>query len=164
MLDPIFHVARSMPAALAWSAIHVAPAETEYVSSGEHLAAIRKIRRVGLRILVVDDEQNYRNVLKRQLEKDYGAQVADVGRASDALSATLSDYDVILIDVVMPKMRGDVICKQMLDRRVDVPIALMSSDAGYEAIAEAHGVGFFPKGDVHRLDQILLNAAGGESG
>lgn len=57
-------------------------------------------------ILVVDDEENNRNLLARRLEREgYLVSVADSGKAAlDLLE--IEKFDVILLDIMMPEVDG----------------------------------------------------------
>jgi OmpR family response regulator RpaB len=58
------------------------------------------------RILVVDDEASIRTLVKTVLERaGYDVTTARDGREAIALLAT-SDYDVVLLDVIMPRLNG----------------------------------------------------------
>lgn len=58
------------------------------------------------RILVVDDEASIRTLVKTVLERaGYEVTTARDGREAIALLAR-SDYDVILLDVIMPNVSG----------------------------------------------------------
>src|SRR5438445_6620826 len=59
------------------------------------------------RVLLVEDDAELSLLLRDHLE-DYFYRVTTAGNGVDALKAIMdSDYDVILCDVVMPKMPGD---------------------------------------------------------
>ena len=60
------------------------------------------------RVLLVEDEPDLTVLLKDYLE-GYFYRVTTVGNGVDGLKAIMdSDFDVIVCDVVMPKMPGDM--------------------------------------------------------
>ena len=66
-----------------------------------------------MRILVVEDEHKIANSIKKGLEQESYAvdAVYDGGQGFD-LAAT-EDYDVIILDLLLPKMDGMEICKKL---------------------------------------------------
>jgi two-component system response regulator ResD len=64
-----------------------------------------------IRILIVDDEERIRRLLKMYLEReDYVIEEAEDG--NQALSMALeNDYDCILLDLMMPGKDGIEVCR-----------------------------------------------------
>jgi two-component system, OmpR family, response regulator MprA len=80
-----------------------------------------------MRILVVDDEPAVRVALERALRLD-GYQVelaADGGAALDALS--VSPPDVVLLDVLMPRLDGISVCRRMREAGYRVPVLMLTA-------------------------------------
>src|SRR5205085_5687143 len=67
----------------------------------------------GLRVLVVDDDAQYRAVLKEFLCSE-GAKVREAGDGRQALAA-MSEYlpDLLLLDLLMPEMDGFELLRRM---------------------------------------------------
>jgi two-component system catabolic regulation response regulator CreB/two-component system response regulator ChvI len=66
------------------------------------------------RILVVDDEKDIATILKQGLESS-GFQVDAFTDPEQALSHFKADYyDVVLLDVKMPKMNGFELCRELV--------------------------------------------------
>jgi signal transduction histidine kinase/CheY-like chemotaxis protein len=63
-------------------------------------------RIIGLRILVVDDNEVNRDLARMVLERDHHVQVVENGLAALQLLATVDKVDVVLMDVQMPVMDG----------------------------------------------------------
>lgn len=70
-----------------------------------------------MKILAVDDEPGILRVIRKALEKEY--EVFTVCRPSEPLPVKISEFDLIILDVMMPgedgyeilsKIRGDVTC------------------------------------------------------
>lgn len=91
------------------------------------------------RVLVVDDEEALRKVTRRILEK-HGLEVHAVADAAEALAEIEKDpdaYDVVLTDVVMPRMSGIELIKELRRRGHGVRAVYMS---GYSTdVIEAQG-------------------------
>ncbi len=95
------------------------------------VVADRGVLPPGVRALVVDDEPAVRNALAAVLGRN-GVQVveaADGAQGLTLLQATTEAFDVVLIDLSMPRVGGDEVVAWMGDRMPDVPILLMS---GYD--------------------------------
>ncbi len=65
------------------------------------------------RILVVDDEENLRNILVFQLRGE-GYEARGLGRGDETLSAALHwKPDLVLLDLMMPGMDGFAVCRAL---------------------------------------------------
>jgi len=58
------------------------------------------------RILVIDDESAIRSVLKRLLGRDHEVVTAESGEQGQAILGTDQGFDLIICDLMMPKMSG----------------------------------------------------------
>lgn len=68
----------------------------------------------GLRVLLVEDACDTREVLERLLEAE-GAEVVSAGTAREATDiATLRDFDVLLTDLGLPDIPGDALIRKVL--------------------------------------------------
>lgn len=90
----------------------------------EPAEAVLPFARGGERILVVDDEPGFLRATTRLLE---GLGYAVVGfldprEALEAVSRTPRGFDLALVDQVMPRMSGDVLCQHLVEYRPDMPV------------------------------------------
>lgn len=78
-------------------------------------------------ILIVEDEPNMRLGLKDNLEfEGYEVEFADDGEAG--LQKILdNDYDLILLDVMMPKMSGFDVCRAIRKKGITTPVILLTA-------------------------------------
>jgi PAS domain S-box-containing protein len=85
----------------------------------------------GLRVLLVDDDIEVREIARAMLE-EMGALVAEAAAARDALLMlrTEPDIDLVLADYTMPHMTGAELAQQVADLLPGVPVVLMT---GYSA-------------------------------
>lgn len=86
------------------------------------------------RVMVVDDDQNIRLVLKYRLEKE-GCQVLLAGDGVDALEKIKAEKpDLIILDLTMPRMDGFEFLEQMRGngRASAVPVIVLTA-YGYES-------------------------------
>ncbi|MBQ6222646.1 MAG: response regulator transcription factor [Solobacterium sp.] len=78
------------------------------------------------KILIVDDEKNIREVVKEYaLLNGYEAEEASNGLDAIAMVSN-SDYDCIILDIMMPKLDGFSTCKQIKQMK-NVPIIMLSA-------------------------------------
>ncbi|HBC93144.1 MAG TPA: DNA-binding response regulator, partial [Pelotomaculum sp.] len=75
------------------------------------------------KILVVDDEQKIREVVRMYLEKE-GFAVGEAVDGQEALALSAGeDWDLIVLDLMMPGMDGWTVCKE-IRKTTDLPIIM----------------------------------------
>jgi len=80
-----------------------------------------------MRILVVEDDPRLGPSLKKGLEKHHYA-VDLVADGEDAvLMGMATPYDLIVLDVLLPRLNGFEVCRQLRDRRRTTPILLLTA-------------------------------------
>ena len=78
-------------------------------------------------ILVIEDDSSISRGLKMNLEVEgYTVLVAEDGEKGLA-TAWEEHPDLILLDVMLPKMNGYEVCMEIRRRRIDVPIIILSA-------------------------------------
>lgn len=79
-----------------------------------------------MKVLVVDDEKLIVKGLRFSLEQD-GYEVDSAYDGEEALSLARSgDYDIILLDIMLPKLTGFEVCQQIRETS-DVPIIMLTA-------------------------------------
>lgn len=120
-----------------------------------------------MRILVVDDEELIRNVIKEYLINDsYEVDEADNGLQAIELAKN-NDYDLIVMDIMMPKMDGYQACKE-IKKIKDIPFIMLSARSeeydkliGFDlGIDDYVTKPFSPKELVARIKAILKRNSG----
>jgi len=78
------------------------------------------------KILIVDDEEKIREVIREYAEfNQYETDEAEDGlQAVNKCSA--NDYDLIVMDIMMPKLDGYAACKQ-IKKEKDIPVIMLSA-------------------------------------
>jgi len=104
------------------------------------------------RILIVDDDKGSLNLIEIMLERGgFEVTKADSARvALSILSTTLPD--MMILDVMMPEMNGIELCKVIRDRKIDVPILILSARGDAQAVMhslEAGATDYLPKPILH---------------
>lgn len=88
-----------------------------------------------MRVLVVEDEGGIAANIKRGLvEQGFAVDVASDGERGYELAVS-EDYDVIVLDVMLPKMDGLTICRQLRAEEVMTPILMLTAKSSVEDIA-----------------------------
>ena len=80
-----------------------------------------------MRILVVEDERKVASFIKRGLEAaHYSVEVEHDGEA--ALKQLLEEeYDLVILDVMLPKLDGLSLTKEIRQRRINVPVLVLTA-------------------------------------
>ena len=79
------------------------------------------------KILIVEDEPNMRLGLKDNLEfEDYEVDLAEDGEVA-LTKIKNNSYDLILLDVMLPKVSGFEVCKRIRKERNQTPIILLTA-------------------------------------
>lgn len=79
-----------------------------------------------LKILVVDDEVNIRNVIK-EYAKFEGYEVEEAGNGMQAVEICKEkDFDIIIMDVMMPKLDGFSTIKEIRKTK-NIPVLMLSA-------------------------------------
>jgi CheY-like chemotaxis protein len=80
------------------------------------------------KILIVDDEQNIRKLVKASLEADYTVlEAADGKQALD--KARVETPDLILLDIMMPEMDGYTTCSALKSDPItkEIPVVMLTA-------------------------------------
>jgi DNA-binding response OmpR family regulator len=79
------------------------------------------------RILIVEDEAQMRQGLKDNLEfEGYEVDVAEDGEEC-LVKVGKNEYNLILLDVMLPKLSGFDVCKQLREKGFDRPIIMLTA-------------------------------------
>lgn len=80
-----------------------------------------------MRILVVEDEHKIANSIKKGLEIEaYAVDVAYDGE--DGLALALNeDYDVIILDLMLPKIDGVEVCRRLRVWHIHTPVLMLTA-------------------------------------
>ncbi len=89
-----------------------------------------------MRVLIVEDETKMAMLLRRALaEESHLADIVGDGETAVAM-ARASDYDAIVMDVMLPRMDGFTACRLLRDAAVWTPLLLLTArDAVADRVA-----------------------------
>jgi two-component system response regulator ResD len=119
-----------------------------------------------LNILVVDDEERIRRLLKMYLERE-GYQTEEADDGIEALEKAMNkDYDLILLDVMMPGKDGIEVCKELREFKA-TPIIMLTAKGeevnrvqGFEVGTDDYIVKpFSPREVVLRVKALLRRSS-----
>lgn len=80
-----------------------------------------------MKVLIIDDNQSLIASLKTHLEKKY--QIESCNSGQEALRETGStQYDLIVLDLSLPDIDGEVICQKLRNKGVATPILILTAD------------------------------------
>ena len=80
-----------------------------------------------MRILVVEDEKRLAEFIKNGLEEQkYSVDIAHDGENGEYLALT-NEYDLIILDILLPKKNGWEVCESLRNTGVETPIIILSA-------------------------------------
>jgi two-component system, OmpR family, response regulator ResD len=120
-----------------------------------------------MRILVVDDEERIRRLLRMYLEREnYMIEEAENGDIALA-KALESNYDLILLDIMMPGKDGIEVCRELREKKSSTPIIMLTAKGeevnrvqGFEVGTDDYIVKpFSPREVVLRVKALLRRSS-----
>jgi len=100
------------------------------------------------RLLVVDDELRVRRLLQRALSSaGYTVDLAGTG-AEGLTAATMIDYDLVVLDLMLPDRPGDEVLAALLDHQPEARVIVLSAVPEIGArihVLDAGALDFLPK-------------------
>ncbi|MBQ7891400.1 MAG: response regulator transcription factor [Erysipelotrichaceae bacterium] len=79
------------------------------------------------KILIVDDELKIREVIK-EYGKSYGYTVKEASNGKIAVDMVdKENFDVIVLDIMMPELDGFSACKQIKAKKPNIPVIMLSA-------------------------------------
>ena len=121
------------------------------------------------RILIIDDEPSVHDVVKAYLERE-GFIVYDATNGQEGLDlALVKRPDLVVLDLMLPDLSGEEICKQLRERS-DVAILMLTAKTAEDQRVEGLSLGaddyvtkpFSPRELVARIKAVLRRTAGGD--
>ncbi|MGN0004717.1 MAG: response regulator transcription factor [Candidatus Gastranaerophilaceae bacterium] len=79
------------------------------------------------KLLVVDDDTDIRELLEFDLAQSGYIVDTAIDGADGLQKALINNYDLVLLDVMMPKMNGFDVCKNIKNQKPDIPILLLTA-------------------------------------
>ena len=80
-----------------------------------------------MRVLIIEDEKKLADSIKKGLEQEaYAADVSYEGTDGFGLAVT-QDYDLIILDIMLPGMDGIEICRKLRGKSISTPIIMLTA-------------------------------------
>ena len=82
-----------------------------------------------MKILLIEDEEKLAEAIKKGLSlQGYTVDiVSDGAKALTRISLHRKDYDIVILDLMLPSMDGEEICKQMRAKDITVPVLVLTA-------------------------------------
>ena len=115
-------------------------------------------------ILVVEDEHKIADIVRAYLERE-GYEVKLAATGGDALRLLRERFDLVVLDLMLPDMQGEDICRFVRENS-DVPVIMLTAKSGEEERIKGLGIGaddyvvkpFSPRELVARVKALLRRA------
>ncbi|MEX6688737.1 response regulator transcription factor [Danxiaibacter flavus] len=123
-----------------------------------------------MHILIIEDDQRVADLIKRGLdEQGYSTTVAYDGEMGRKLALN-NDYDLIITDIILPKINGIDLCKEIRQALPDIPIIMLTALGttddkieGFDAGANDYLVKPFDFRELHVRIRELLKRKGSQA-
>jgi two-component system, OmpR family, copper resistance phosphate regulon response regulator CusR len=80
-----------------------------------------------MKILIVEDEPKVASFIKKGLEENnYDADIAYDGSSAEKIAQHL-DYDLFILDIIIPGISGLELCKKLKKQNPNIPVLMLSA-------------------------------------
>ena len=88
-----------------------------------------------MKILIIEDEENLAKLLKRGLESEGYAvdHLADGESGQRRIEASHKDYDLIILDLMLPKKSGFDVCNEIRAQKISTQILILTAKCEIES-------------------------------
>lgn len=96
-----------------------------------------------MKILVIEDQENIAKLIKDGLESEgFAADCVYDGEAGQTrIELNHEDYDLVLLDVMLPKRSGLEVCHNIREQKISIPIILVTAKDGADDIINGLNIG-----------------------
>lgn len=95
--------------------------------SSSHVILISLPYNGSMHILIVEDEAKIRHFLRRGLlEESYAVDTAEDGEEA-LYKLDINAYDLVLLDIMLPKVNGIAVCQALREKGTQLPIILLTA-------------------------------------
>jgi len=91
------------------------------------------------KILIVEDEKKISDIVGSYLERD-GFKVTIANTGQDALQQIKNNFDLIILDLMLPDIDGETICSSIREFS-DVPIIMLTAKSSEDDRIKGLGIG-----------------------
>jgi two-component system, OmpR family, response regulator len=93
-----------------------------------------------MRILIIEDNPIIAHSLRQHLKQHYAVDICNKGKEGLSKAETIS-YDTILLDLRLPDVSGEEICRSLRKRNIDTPIIVISGRSEVESKVKLLNIG-----------------------
>ena len=94
-----------------------------------------------MRILVIEDEKKVANFIKKGLEEEHYAVDTAFDGEEGLYMAEVNEYDLIVLDLMIPKIEGLEVLKRIRGKKNNVPILVLTAKNTVEDIVKGLDAG-----------------------
>lgn len=85
-----------------------------------------------MRILIIEDERRLSSVIKKGLmEEGFAVDTAYDGEEGQYLAES-EEYDLIILDIMLPKLDGLTVCQELRKKNVKTPVLILTAKSTIE--------------------------------
>ena len=94
-----------------------------------------------MRVLIIEDERKLSNIVRKGLiEEGFAVDQAFNGEEGQYLAESES-YDLIILDIMLPKINGLDVCRSLRNKKITTPILMLTAKTTVENKVEGLNVG-----------------------
>lgn len=82
-----------------------------------------------MKILIVEDEERLAKLIKKALEKEgFAADYVTDGEAAETrIEICHKDYDLVILDLMLPKKDGLEVCRSIRAKKINIPVLVLTA-------------------------------------
>ncbi len=81
---------------------------------------------MSMRILIVEDEKKVASFIKKGMEEEYYSVDTALDGKEGLKLASSEEYDLIIMDVMLPYMDGNTVTKELRKRNISTPVLMLT--------------------------------------
>jgi len=94
-----------------------------------------------MRILIVEDEKEIASFIKKGLQAEYFAVDVALDGEKGLWLARINNYDAIVLDIKLPKIDGQEVCRELRKEKKEVPIIMLTVKNDTETKVQCLNIG-----------------------
>ena len=80
-----------------------------------------------MRILLVEDEKNVAGFIEKGLTEEFYTVDASINGEDGFLMATTTEYDLIILDIMLPDINGIELCRRIKNHNIKTPVLMLTA-------------------------------------
>lgn len=94
-----------------------------------------------VRVAVVDDEKDILDMIEKYLKRDGKYSVQTYQNPVTALNSINDNFDIVLLDIMMPQMNGLDVLSEINKRGIDTKVIMMTAYSTLDKVLQSHREG-----------------------